>query len=169
MRKRTLKKFKQLAQSHNMLERGVRALGFPGGSSGKKNLPANARDTEDVGLIPGLGRFPVAKNGSHSSILVWKIPWIKEAAGLYSPRGRKDSAIAQDIAEQRGAQNTHKCIWMWDPETPGVPPDVPLELWLVFTPRLVGSEGSRSHGCKPPRHSSQGQCAPWLAWDLTSD
>ena len=82
MRKRTLKKLKQLAQSRNMLERGVRALGFPGGRSGIKNLPANARDTEDVALIPGLGRFPGAKNGSHSSILVWKIPWIKEAAGL---------------------------------------------------------------------------------------
>ena len=31
-------------------------LGFPGGTSGKKNLSANARDIRDVGLIPGWGR-----------------------------------------------------------------------------------------------------------------
>ena len=30
---------------------------FPGGSV-VKNLPASARDAEDVGLIPGLGRSP---------------------------------------------------------------------------------------------------------------
>ena len=31
--------------------------GFPGGSV-VKNLPANARDARDVGLIPGSGRSP---------------------------------------------------------------------------------------------------------------
>ena len=30
-------------------------MGFPGGAV-IKNLPANVRDTGDVGLIPGLGR-----------------------------------------------------------------------------------------------------------------
>ena len=29
-----------------------------------KNLPANARDTRDVGLIPGLGRSPGGGNGN---------------------------------------------------------------------------------------------------------
>ena len=29
-----------------------------------KNLPANAGDAKDVGLIPGLGRFPGAGNGT---------------------------------------------------------------------------------------------------------
>ena len=28
-----------------------------------KNLPANAADSGDVGLIPGLGRFPEGGNG----------------------------------------------------------------------------------------------------------
>jgi len=28
-----------------------------------KNLPANAGDTRDVGLIPGLGRYPGGGNG----------------------------------------------------------------------------------------------------------
>ena len=29
-----------------------------------KNLPANAEDVRDVGLIPGLGRFPERENGN---------------------------------------------------------------------------------------------------------
>ena len=32
-------------------------MGFPGGSA-LKNLPANAGDTGDVGLIPRQGRYP---------------------------------------------------------------------------------------------------------------
>ena len=36
--------------------------GFPGGSV-LKNLPANARDVRDMGLIPGSGRFPGEGNG----------------------------------------------------------------------------------------------------------
>ena len=37
--------------------------GFPGGSV-VKNLPANAGDTGNVDLIPGLGRFPGGGNGN---------------------------------------------------------------------------------------------------------
>ena len=40
-------------------------LGFPGGAL-VKNLPANAEDERDVGLIPGLGRSP---GGGHSNPL----------------------------------------------------------------------------------------------------
>ena len=36
---------------------------FPG-SSVVKNLPANAGNTGDAGLIPGLGRFPGEGNGN---------------------------------------------------------------------------------------------------------
>ena len=36
--------------------------GFPGGSL-VKNLPANAGDVGDVGLIPGLGKSPGGGNG----------------------------------------------------------------------------------------------------------
>ena len=38
-------------------------MGFPGGSA-VKNLPANAGDTEEEGLIPGLGRSPGGGNGN---------------------------------------------------------------------------------------------------------
>ena len=48
-------------------------LDFPG-SSGVKNMPANAGDT---GHIPDSGR---------SNILAWKIPWTERPVG-YSPWG----------------------------------------------------------------------------------
>ena len=35
----------------------------------------SACNAEDPDLIPGSGRSPGAGNGSHSSILVWEIPW----------------------------------------------------------------------------------------------
>ena len=52
----------------------VKDWGFPGGASGKesacqkkkKNLPANAGDLRDVGLIPGSGRSP---GGGHDNPL----------------------------------------------------------------------------------------------------
>ena len=44
-----------------------------------KNLPANAGD---VGLIPGLGKSPGEGNGTHSSILAWRISQTEEPGGL---------------------------------------------------------------------------------------
>ena len=49
-------------------------MGFPGGSV-VKNLPANPGDT---GLIPGLGRSLEEEMATHSSILVWRIPWAED-------------------------------------------------------------------------------------------
>ena len=47
-----------------------------------KNLPANKGD---VGSIPGFGRDLLEKEmATHSSILVWKIPWTEDLAGLQS-------------------------------------------------------------------------------------
>ena len=60
-------------------------MGFPDGSV-VKNLPANAGDTGDVGLIPGPGRSPRAGNGNHSSVLAWRIPWTELPGGLQSMR-----------------------------------------------------------------------------------
>ena len=47
-----------------------------------KNLPANAGDTRDVGLITGLRRSSGVGNGNPLHILVWRIPWIEEPGGL---------------------------------------------------------------------------------------
>ena len=41
-------------------------------------------DTEDAGLIPGLGRSPEEGNGIPLSILSWEIPWTEEPDGLQS-------------------------------------------------------------------------------------
>ena len=50
-----------------------------------KNLPANAGDTGDAGLILGLGRSPLEeKMAAHSSILAWRIPWTEKPGGLQS-------------------------------------------------------------------------------------
>ena len=43
-----------------------------------KNLPANAGDIRNAGLIPGLGRSPGEGMATHSSILAWRIPWTEE-------------------------------------------------------------------------------------------
>ena len=39
-----------------------------------KNLPANAGDLRDAGLIPGLGRFLEEGMATQFSILAWRIP-----------------------------------------------------------------------------------------------
>ena len=48
----------------------------------EKHLPVNARDSRDVGLIPGLERFLEKEMATHSSILAWKFPWTEEPSGL---------------------------------------------------------------------------------------
>ena len=49
-------------------------FGFPGGSV-VQNPSANAGD---MGLIPGLGRYPGEGNGNPFSILDWEIAWTKD-------------------------------------------------------------------------------------------
>ena len=51
--------------------------GFPDGSVGK----ASAHNAGDLGLIPGSRRSPREGNGTHSSILTWRIPWTEEPGG----------------------------------------------------------------------------------------
>ena len=46
-----------------------------------KNLPANAGDIRDMGLIPGLARSPGRGNGNP---LAWRIPCTEELDGLQS-------------------------------------------------------------------------------------
>ena len=50
-----------------------------------KESARNAGDTEDVSLIPGLGRFPGEGKSTHSSILAWEIP--KRSLSGYKPKG----------------------------------------------------------------------------------
>ena len=47
-----------------------------------KNLPANAGDIRDSGLIPGL-EDPLEEGlAMHSSILGWRMSWTEEPSGL---------------------------------------------------------------------------------------
>ena len=55
-------------------------MGFPGGASGKE-LPANAGDRGDMGLIDD----PLEEGmATHSSILAWRISWAEDPGGLQS-------------------------------------------------------------------------------------
>ena len=59
--------------------------GLPRWLSGKKkNPPANAGDVRDAGSIPGLGRSLEKEMATHSSVLVWEIPWTEEPGGVQS-------------------------------------------------------------------------------------
>ena len=60
-------------------------MGFPCGSAGKESTC----NVGDLGLIPGLGRSPEKGKATHSSILAWRIPWIKS---MGSQRVRQDWA-----------------------------------------------------------------------------
>ena len=54
-------------------------LGFLG-ETVVKAPPANARDTREEGLIPGLGRSPGRGNGNPEYFL-GKVPWTEEPDG----------------------------------------------------------------------------------------
>ena len=47
---------------------------FPGGASGKENLPANAEDRRDTGSIPGSGRSPGEGHGNSLQYSCLEIP-----------------------------------------------------------------------------------------------
>ena len=53
-----------------------------------KNLPANAEDTRDMGLISGSERSLEREMATRSSILAWRIPWTRSLVG-YSPWSHK--------------------------------------------------------------------------------
>ena len=58
-----------------------------------KNLPANAGDIGDAGLIPGLGGSPGVGMAAHSSVVAWRIPSTEEPGRL------------QSIGSQRGGHD----------------------------------------------------------------
>ena len=49
-----------------------------------KNPPTSAGDAREVGSVHGSGRFPGEGNGTHTSILAWRIPWTEEPGRLQS-------------------------------------------------------------------------------------
>ena len=51
----------------------IYVTGFPGGSE-VEDLPTNAGDTRDMGLIPGSGRSPGGGNGNAFQSSCWENP-----------------------------------------------------------------------------------------------
>ena len=72
-------RFKHPIISLNVIMTLYHFLGFPGGLDGK----GSACSAGDLGSIPGSGRSP-GETATHSSILVWKIPWMEESGQLQS-------------------------------------------------------------------------------------
>ena len=60
-------------------------MGFLHGSSSKESV-CNAGDTGDEGSIPGSEDPLEEEMATHSSILVWKIPWTEDP-GRLQPMG----------------------------------------------------------------------------------
>ena len=52
----------------------------------KKNMPANSGGAD---LIPGSERSPEVGMATHSSILVWRIPWTEEPGRLWSIQSQR--------------------------------------------------------------------------------
>ena len=64
-------------------------MGFPCGSKGKESA-CNAGD-------PGW-EDPLEKGkATHSSILAWRIPWTERSLAGYSPWGRKESVVSEQL------------------------------------------------------------------------
>jgi len=76
-----------------------------------KNLPANARDSENTDLIPGLGK------SSAGGILVWKIPWTEEPGGL-------QSMGSQRVGHNLVTEHTHAHSKLSETEIMSSPPGV---------------------------------------------
>ena len=56
-----------------------------------KNLPANARDIGDAGLIPGSGRSPGGENGNSLQYFLPGESHRQRSQAGNSPQGRKES------------------------------------------------------------------------------
>ena len=60
-----------------------------------KNPPARAGDTEDAGLIPGLGRSPGMGNGNPLQYSCWEILWTEGPGGLIHGDHRESDMTEQ--------------------------------------------------------------------------
>ena len=70
-----------------------------------KNLPANAGDIRDAGLIPGLGRFPAEGHGKPLQYSCLENPHGQRSLVGYSTWGHKESDMTEQLsAAQHRAQ-----------------------------------------------------------------
>ena len=74
-----------------------RYIRFPGASV-VKNLPASAGGTEDVGSVPGSGRFPGGENGDSLLYSCWKNSRDREAWWAIV-RGHRESDMTEPLGK----------------------------------------------------------------------
>ena len=80
---------------------------------GIKNLPANAGDVRDTGLILGQ-KDPLEKAmGTHFSVLAWRIPWTEEPGGLWSKASQRVGHDWSDLACRHAQQGQVYSIVSW--------------------------------------------------------
>ena len=71
-------------------------MGFPGGAGGKEPT-CQFRSLKRREFNPWIGKIPLEDNvATHSSILVWRIPWTDSSGGLHIVYG---VAKASDTTE----------------------------------------------------------------------
>ena len=74
-----------------------------------KNLPANARDTGDVGSIPGSGRYPAVGNGNSLQYCCLRNSMDRNSRGAWWLLPIGSQRVRHDIMAQ-----IHR--WMWSDE-----------------------------------------------------
>ena len=107
-----------------------------------KNLPANAGDVRDRGLIPGLGRFPGGGNGNLFQYFCLENPMDKEAWW----------ATAHSVAKSRTRLkrlSTYACRWTGE---------------LVFKNEACPGDSNMHLGLGPS--TSQSLTCMWITWAL---
>ena len=63
-----------------------------------KNLPANAEDIRDVGLFPGLGRFPWRRERQHTPVFLPGDSHGQRSLVGYSPWGCKECDTTEGLS-----------------------------------------------------------------------
>ena len=86
-------------------------MGFPGGASVVKNLPASA---EDEGSMPGLGRSPGGGNGNPLQYSCLEIPWTEELGGLQSMGLQKSQTQLNKQQQHIYPYTCYLCAYMHD-------------------------------------------------------
>ena len=70
-----------------------------------KNLPTNAGDIRDAGLIPGSGRSPAAGHGNSLQYSCLENPHGQKSLVGYSPWDRKESDMTEATQQQHRGSN----------------------------------------------------------------
>ena len=75
-----------------------------------KNLPANAGDTRDIGLIPGSGRSPGAGNGNPLQYSCLENPHGQRSLVGYNPWGCKELDVTERLSTHTHISYIYSCV-----------------------------------------------------------